>query len=151
MVSVDFPEPDRPTKPMTSPGFDRQRDVAKRLTRVRPIAQRHAAELDRAARRRQGQQVLWHGFGRRVEDVAETRDRDLHLLKVLPQLRQAKDRLHHLACDHIEGDEFADRHRAFDHRLRADKQDQRRRDFADILDQFWPSAPVMPASNDVLT
>jgi hypothetical protein len=76
------------------------------------------------ARRRQRQQVLRRRLGRRVEDVAEARHRHLHLLKVLPELRQAQDRLHDLARDHIEGDEFADRHLAVDHRLRAEEQDQ---------------------------
>ena len=42
------------------------------------------------------------------------------------ELRQSEDRLHDLTCDHVEGDELADRHRAFDHRLRAEEQDQRR-------------------------
>ena len=78
------------------------------------------------------------GSGGRVEDVAQTRDRHLHLLKILPQLRQPQDRLHHLARDHVEGDEFADRHRPFHHRLRADKQDQRGRDLAHVLDEVLP-------------
>src|ERR1700733_11443369 len=117
------------------PRLDGKRNVAKRVRRIWPVAHRHVTKLDRAARRGQGQKVLGRRRRRRVEDVAQTRDGYLHLLKILPQLRQPQDRLHHLAPDHVEGDEFADRHRPFDHRLRADKQDQRGRDLAYVLDK----------------
>ena len=80
-------------------------------------------------------QVLRNRFGRRVENVAKASDRDLNLLKILPKLRQAQDRLNDLRGDHIEGDRFAHRHRTLDHRLRADEQDQGSRYFAGVLDK----------------
>ena len=45
------------------------------------------------ARRRQHGASRSAALGRRVEDVAEPLDRDLHLLEVLPELGQAQDRL----------------------------------------------------------
>ena len=61
-------------------------------------------------------------FARRVEHIAESIDRDPDLLKVLPELRQAKDGSGDPARHHIEGDEPSDRQIAGDHCLRAHVQ-----------------------------
>ena len=126
MVSVDLPDPDAPTIPMVSPGRMAKRNVLQDLGGARAIAEGHIAEFDRAARRRQRGAGQRRRLGRRIEDVAEPLDRDLHLLEVLPDLRQAQDRLDGLPGDHVEGDERADRQFAVDDRLGAE-QEQRRR------------------------
>ena len=60
-----------------------------------------------APRRRQGQEVLGDGLDGRVEDVAEPRNRDPHLVEILPDLRQPQDGGAHLRGQHVECDEFA--------------------------------------------
>ena len=85
----------------------------------------HGLEFDCALGRRRRRHVLRRDFHRRVQDVAEPLDRNLDLLEVLEELRQAQDRLHHLASDHVERDQFADGHLSGDHRLRAVEDDHR--------------------------
>ena len=97
------------------------------------IAKRQIRDLDRAARRRQmgARQAL--ALGRAVEDVAQPLHRNLHLLEILPQLRQPQDRRRGLVHDHVEGDQAADRQVAVDHRLGAEEQHRGGRRLVDIL------------------
>ena len=135
LVRLDLPEPEWPTKPITSPAAIERLTLLQRVRRVGTIAQRHVRTSIAPRGGGKRQQVLRDRLGRRVEDVAEPGDRDLHLLEILPELRKPEDRLHDLAGDHVEGDELADGHRALDHRFRADEQDQRGRHLGDILDR----------------
>ncbi len=134
LVRVDLPEPDGPTTPIVSPGRMAERNVFQDLGRARTVAEADAAKFDRAARRRRQQARRRREFGRRVEDIAQALDRDLHLLEVLPDLRQAQDRLDRLRSDHVEGDKRADGQLAVDHRLGAEQKQRRGRQLADVLD-----------------
>ena len=57
-----------------------------------------------------------------IQDIAQPVDGDLHLLEILPDLRQPQDGLRHLARDHAEGHELAHRKLAIDHRLGAEQE-----------------------------
>ena len=70
---------------------------------------------------------------RRVEDVAQPRDRKARLVKVLPDLRKTQNRRVHPASQDVEGDEFADRKAAFDDQLGAEIKDASGDDLADEL------------------
>ena len=61
-------------------------------------------------------------LGRGIQNVAQPVDGDLHLLEILPDLRQPQHRLRDLARDHAEGHEFAHRKLAVDHRLGAEQE-----------------------------
>ncbi len=62
---------------------------------------------------------------RRVENVAETRDRQPRLVKILPHLRQAQHRRADPARQHVEGDELADRQALLDDELGAEEERRR--------------------------
>ena len=119
-------------------GGDREIDVLQDLGCVRAIAQGDATQFDAALERGHGDHVLRRRLGRGEEDVAEALDRDLDLLEILPELRQAQDGLDHLSGDHVEGDEFADCHLAVHHGLGADEEHQRRRRLGDELHEVLP-------------
>ena len=72
-------------------------------------------------------------LGGGVEDVAQPRDRQARLVKVLPDLREAQHRRADPAGQHVEGDEFADRQAAVDHQLGAEIKQAGRDDLADQL------------------
>ena len=97
------------------------------------------AKFDRAARGRRSQARRRREFGRGVEDVAEAVDRDMHLLEILPDLRQPQNRRHRLRGDHVEGDQRADGEVAVDHRLGAEQEKRRGRQLAEILDPELPA------------
>ncbi len=84
-----------------------------------------------------------------VEDVAEPLDGDLHLLKILPQLRQPQDRLDRLPGDHVEGDERAHRQLAGHHRMRPEQQGQGGRHLARVLDGVLPAGRLRPDRLDL--
>ena len=100
-----------------------------------PVAEADIAELDGAARRRRREPHQWRRLRGGVEDVAQTLDRDLDLLEILPDLRQPQDRLHGLRGDHVEGDERSHAELAVDHRLSAEQQNGGGGELADILDR----------------
>ena len=120
-------------------GPDGERNLLQRFRRARPVAEADAAEFDRAARRRRQKTRRGRGFGACVEDVAQAFDRDLHLLEILPDLRQPQDRLDRLRGDHVEGDESADGELAVDDRLGAEQKQRRGGQLADILDRELPA------------
>ena len=68
-----------------------------------------------------------------IEDVAQPRDRQARLVKVLPDLREAQHRRAHPAGQDVEGDEFADRQAAVDHQLGAEIEHAGGDDLADEL------------------
>ena len=91
-------------------------DVVQDFLPVDAIAERDVVEFDVAADRRQPRAAGRVGrLGGGVEDVAEPRDRQPRLVKILPDLRQPQHRRAHPARQHVEGDEFADREAAVDH------------------------------------
>ncbi len=119
--------------------LDDKGHILENLGTTRAIAKVDIAEFDGAAgrRRRQTHQGRW--LRSRVENVAEALDRDLHLLKILPDLRQPQDRLHRLRGDHVEGDERPDAELAVDHRLRSEQQHGGSGELADVLDGQLPA------------
>ena len=58
-------------------------------------------------------------FRRRVQNVAQPRHRNPHLLKILPQLRQPYHRRRHLPGQHIKSNQLPHRQPALNHQLRA--------------------------------
>ena len=92
-------------------------------------------EGDVAADRRQRRAAGLEGrLGRRIEDIAEPRDRQPRLMEILPHLRQPQHRRADPAGQHVEGDQFADGEIAVDHQLGAEIQDRRGDQLADQLD-----------------
>ena len=121
-------------------GPDGERNVLQRFRRARPVAEADMRRNSIAPRGVGGKRrVAGRGFGGCVEDVAQALDRDLHLLEILPDLRQPQDRLDRLRGDHVEGDERADGELAVDDRLGAEQEQRRGRQLADILDRELPA------------
>ena len=120
---------------------DLERHVFQNVRGAGAISEADVAELDRSAGGRRRKPHQRRRLGRRVEDVAQPLDRDLDLLEVLPDLREAQDRLHRLRSDHVEGDERADAEFAVDHRLGPEQQDRRGRQLADVLDCELAAGP----------
>src|ERR1700754_3716266 len=69
---------------------------------IRPVPERRALKADRASHRWRHHATA-RSLGWRIQDVAESLDRDAHLLEVLPELRQANDSCSDLPGDHVEG------------------------------------------------
>ena len=113
--------------------IDGERYVLQDFLPTGAVAETHVAELDSAARRRQRRATLRPKLRRRVQDVAQPFDRHLHLLEILPDLRQAQDGLRRLARDHVEGDQLANRQVAIHHGARAEHEDQRHGHAVDVL------------------
>src|SRR6185295_13875013 len=63
------------------------------------------------------------GLGSGVENVAQPRDRQARLVKVLPKLRETQHRRTHPASEDVEGHELADRQAAFNHQLGTEIED----------------------------
>ena len=79
--------------PTTWPAGTLQTDVVQDFRPIDAVAEGDVLERDVAADRRQrGAARIVGGLGRRVEDVAEPRDRQARLLEILPDLRQAQHR-----------------------------------------------------------
>ena len=72
-------------------------------------------------------------LGGGVEDVAEPRDRQARLVKVLPDLRKTQHRCAHPAGQDVEGHQLADRQAAVDDQLGAEIEDAGGDDLADEL------------------
>ncbi len=74
------------------------------------------------------------GSGVRVENIAQPRDRQPRLMKILPDLRQAQaPAAPTRPGQHVERDQFADGHIAVDDQLGAEKQHRGRHQLADQL------------------
>ena len=66
-------------------------------------------------------------------------------MKILPDLREAQNRLRHPARQHVEGDQFADTHIAADHGFRAEEQNGGGHQLADQLNAL--TRPVADVGN----
>jgi hypothetical protein len=76
---------------------DRQRNVAQNFRAIDFVTEGDMIESNRAPDVRQGRAPRRERrFGMRVEDVAEARDRNPRLMKILPHLREAQHRLRHM-------------------------------------------------------
>ena len=81
--------------------------------RIGPVAKEHLLEGDMALNIGEGGAA--HGTGTTrmrlqgsVEDIPEALNRNAGLLKILPQLDEAQDRITHPPSQHVEGDELPD-------------------------------------------
>src|SRR5258708_6710787 len=104
-------------------GGDVQSDILENFRSVNAVAEGDVFEPDIADQRGQG------GFGRavrwldgRIEDIAEPRDRQPGLMKVLPQPGQPQHRRTDPARQHVESNEFANGEGTLDHKLGAEEQ-----------------------------
>src|SRR5579883_189050 len=113
---------------------DAQAHIMQHFGTIDPIAEGHMVEGDIAAdgRQRRARGAVAR-LGRRVEDVAEPRDREPRLVEILPDLRQPQYRLRDASRQHVEGDELAHAQLAADDETRAEIERQRRDDLADEL------------------
>ena len=115
-------------------------DVLENLGSISAIAEVDRRQLDGAAGGREVCHAEALTFGRRIEDVAETADRDLHLLEILPELRETQHRLRRLVHDHVEGDEAADGQLVLDHRACSEEKHGGRRQLAHELNRILSNA-----------
>jgi hypothetical protein len=130
---------------------DRERNVLERFRRAGAVAEADMSEFDCAARRRRQKPRRRRGFGACVEDVAEALDRNLHLLEILPDLREAQDRLDRLRGDHVEGDEGADGQFAVDDRLGSEQEQRCGGQLAHVLDRELPARTEHRSGEAVFT
>src|SRR6202008_138510 len=100
-----------------------QVDVVENFRTIETIAKRDVLEADIAVDPRQPHPPrIVVRFGRGIEDVAETRDRQTRLMEILPRLCEAQHRGAYVRSEHVEGDELADREIALDDEFRSDVQ-----------------------------
>lgn len=93
----------RPDDAEHLPRLEFEGHAAEHLGHVGTIAKAHLVEGHVAANgRKAGAVGVIFGLGRRVQDVAQTVDRDTDLLEILPELREAKDRCRHAARQHVD-------------------------------------------------
>ena len=106
------------------PGRHIEGDVVQDFRSVDAIAEGDVIERDVAADRRQPRARGRIGrLGGGVEDVAQPRDRQPRLMKVLPDLRKPQHRRAHPAGQHVEGHQLADRRAAVDDQLGTEIED----------------------------
>jgi hypothetical protein len=109
-------------------------DVVQDLGSVDAIAERDVVEPDVAADRRQpGACDGIRRLGRGVEDVAQPRDRQARLVKVLPDLREPQHRRAHAPSQDVERHQLAHRQAAIDDQLRAEIENAGGDDLVDEL------------------
>ena len=101
---------------------------------VDTVAERNVLETDVPADRRQrrpGGADRWLRHG--IENVAEPRDRQTSLVKVLPDLRQSQHRRTDAVGQDVEGDQLADGEAAVDDELGAEEENAGGHQLADEL------------------
>src|SRR5713101_6055849 len=101
-------------------GLHDEADVVQDLRPVDTVTESDVVEGDIAADRRQRRaRRIVARLRRGVEDVAEPRDREPGLVKILPELRQSQHWRAHPAGKDIESDQLADAQALIDDELRA--------------------------------
>ncbi len=90
-------------------GGNVESDILEHFRSVDAVAERDVLEPDVADQRgKRGLRRVVGRLDRRVENIAQPRDRQARLMKVLPQPGEPQHRRADPARQHVEGDEFAD-------------------------------------------